>query len=173
MILQATVPHNYRQGMYPVEIRNSYLGMIRAFAGGWDAMSAALGYTRDALENRIYEKKVRMHVDTALVMQKLSGTSLFAEAVARESGGTFVILPTVDHLDNDELLKKFSQILEQLGELATHHHKALEDGVVTDRERADLKRIADNAHRRIEELLAITFRIYCTGKPDGPRTRKE
>ncbi|CAG9255901.1 conserved hypothetical protein [Paraburkholderia caribensis] len=147
--------------------------MIRAFAGGWDAMAAALGYTRDALENRIYEKKVRMHVDTALAMQKLSGTKFFAEAVARESGGTFVVLPVVDDLDNDELLTKFTQILQQLGELAKRHHEALEDGVVTDVERRDLKRIADTAHRRIEELLAITFRIYCDDESEQTATRRE
>lgn len=150
-------------------IRNSYLGMIRAFAGGWDAMSAALGYTRDALENRIYEKKVRMHVDTALVMQKLSGTTLFAEAIAHESGGVFVALPEVIECDNQELLTKLAQILEDMGELARTHSAAIADGIVNDRERYSLEHVARTAHRHIEELLAVTFRIYCR----APRARKE
>lgn len=160
-MVQAALHHNYRREVCTVVIRNSYLGMIRAFAGGWDAMAAALGYTRDALENRIYEKKVRMHVDTALVMQKLSGTTLFAEAIASDSGGVFVALPEVVECDNEELLMKFTQILSDMGELAKTHSAAIADGEVSMRERGELEGIARQAHRHIEELLAVTFRIYC------------
>ena len=67
--------------------------MIKVFPRGWDAIAAALEMTRNALENRIYEtKRQTMSAETALVLQKMTGSTLFAEAVASLSGGAFVKL---------------------------------------------------------------------------------
>ena len=56
-------------------MRKAYLSMIRAFPGGWDAMAGALGMSRDALENRIYERKGQsVLVETALQMQQFSSS---------------------------------------------------------------------------------------------------
>lgn len=64
-----------------MNIRKAYLAMIKEYPGGWDAMSAALGMTRDALENRIYERKGQsVLVETALQMQIFSASSHFADA---------------------------------------------------------------------------------------------
>lgn len=153
-------------------LRNAYLAMCRAFPGGAEAMAAAIGMpSAAALNNRMYEVKgQRVHVDTALAMQAASRTTLFAEAIARESGGTFVALPHIDEeIDNDELLKKFSQIVEQSGRLARVHTDAIEDGVLDDEELALLRKVADTIHQRVEELLAVTVRVYGakSGDADG------
>lgn len=144
-------------------IRNTYLKMIRAFPGGIEAMAAAIGMPSGAaLSNRIYELKgQRMHVDSALAMQAASRTTLFAEAIAEESGCTLVVLPTVDEdCDNEELFKKFTQIVDQIGQLAKTHAEAIEDGELDDTEEVKLRQIAATIHRRVEELLALTVRIY-------------
>jgi hypothetical protein len=74
----------------------------------------------------------------------------------------FVSLPEVDdNCDNEELLAKFTQILSDLGELAKTHTAAIADGIVNDREKHDLEQVAAAAHRHIQELLTLTFRIYC------------
>lgn len=143
--------------------KNTYLQMVRAFPGGVEAMAAAIGMPSGAaLNNRIYELKgQRIHVDTALAMQAASGTTLFAEAVAQESGGTFVKLPDVDEeVDNEELLKKFTQIIDQIGRLASRHAAAIEDGVLDDKEEVELRRIAATIHQRVEELVSLTVRIF-------------
>ncbi|MBY4723985.1 hypothetical protein K6W38_12700 [Burkholderia contaminans] len=125
-------------------------------------MATALGMSAASLQNRIYEVKGQvLHTEHALAMQTLSGRSDFAEAVARITGGMFVQLPGLDdQCDNQELLTKFTLILDQLGVLARTHAQAIADGVVDDHEKAELERIAHDAHRHIQELLQLTFRIY-------------
>mgnify|MGYP001627230051 CR=1 FL=1 len=146
-----------------MKIRKSYLAMIRAFPGGWDAIAAALGMSRCALENRVYERKGQgVTVDTAMQLQAFSGTTLFAEAVAASSGGTFVKLP-VDLVDGNELLgKKFREVSIQFGHYAARFEKAIEgDDEIDASERADLQAIGDSVHKAMSELLALTFRVYC------------
>lgn len=150
-----------------MKIKKSYLGMIKAYPGGWDAISAALGMSSNSLENRIYERKGQgVSVHTALQLQAFSGTTLFAEAVAASSGGTFVKLPA-DLADGNELLgKKFREVSIQFGHYAARFDKAIEgDDEIDARERADLQAIGDSVHKAMSELLALTFRVYCA--PDA------
>lgn len=130
-------------------------------------MATALGMSAASLQNRIYEVKGQvLHTEHALAMQTLSGRSDFAEAVARITGGMFVQLPGLDdECDNQELLTKFTLILDRLGVLARTHAQAISDGVVDDHEKAELERIAHDAHRHIQELLQLTFRIYRSNEP--------
>ncbi|MBU9468325.1 hypothetical protein LGM75_23920 [Burkholderia multivorans] len=148
-------------------LRKAYQAMCRALPGGAEAMAAALGMSAASLQNRIYEVKGQvLHTEHALAMQTLSGRTDFAEAIARMSGGMFVQLPGLDdECDNQELLTKFTLILDQLGVLARTHAQAIEDGVVDDTEKAELERIAHDAHRHIQELLQLTFRIYRASEP--------
>ena len=122
-----------------MKIKKSYLGMIKAFPGGWDAIAAALGMSRNGLENRVYERKGQgVTVDTALQLQAFSGTTLFAEAVAASSGGAFVKLPEDICDDNEALAKKFRDIYVRLGVFASHFEEATADEVIDPRERACL-----------------------------------
>lgn len=143
--------------------------MIKAIQGGWDAAAAMLGMTRDSLENRIYERRGQsVHTETDLQLQAFSGTTYFAEAVAIMSGGTFVKLPSVDHIDNESLFSKFNELHVELG---TWSQKFAEytnnDGEIDTRERADLSAIVDEIHKTMDEMRALTFRIYCrdNGQP--------
>lgn len=136
--------------------------MIKAYPGGWDAMSAALGMTRDALENRIYERKGQsVLVETAQQMQHFSGTTHFAEAVAQESAGVFVRLPERSNQDRDELLTKFNELYARLGDLSTKFRDYVQDNEIDKRERQDLSDVGQQIHRTVEELLALTFQVYC------------
>lgn len=125
-------------------------------------MAAALGMSRDALENRIYERKGQsVLVETALQMQEFSGTTHFAEAVAQASGGLFMKLPDNNGKDRDELLAKFNELYGELGDLSIKFKASVEDGEIDKRERADLSDAGQNIHRTVEELLTLTFQIYC------------
>ena len=143
-------------------MRKAYLSMIRAFPGGWDAMAGALGMSRDALENRIYERKGQsVLVETALQMQQFSSTTYFAEAVAQVSGGLFMKLPEQSSEDREELLAKFNELYSKLGDLSTKFREYVKDDEIDRRERQDLTDVGQNIHRTVEELLALTFQIYC------------
>jgi hypothetical protein len=145
-----------------VEIRKAYLAMIKAFPGGWDAIAAALGFTRDALENRIYERKGQgLLVDTAMQMQATTGTTHFAQAVAQASGGYFVPMPAGGEHDRQELLAKFNELYAKLGELSVTFKDAIEDDEIKPHERAALNSVGQQIHASVEGLLGLTFQIYC------------
>jgi hypothetical protein len=134
--------------------------MIKAFPGGWAAMVGALGMSRDALENRIYERKGQgVLVETALQLQKFSGTTFFAEAIAVESGGTFLKLPDID-AENEDLMKKFNQLYAELGTFSRNFMLATADDKIDARERATLEADAARMHKVLAELAALMFRIY-------------
>ena len=143
-------------------MRKAYLSMIRAFPGGWDAMAGALGMSRDALENRIYERKGQsVLTEMAFQMQQFSNSTHFAEAVAQVSGGVFMKLPRDSQHDRDELLAKFNELYAELGDLSIKFKVSVEDGEIDKRERADLTDVGQHIHRTVEELLTLTFQIYC------------
>lgn len=148
--------------------RKFYLEMIRAYPGGWEAMAAALGMTRDALENRIYERKGQsVLVETAMQIQAFSSTTHFAEAVAAESGGVFLKLPDTSDIGNEELLAEFNLLYAKLGELSAKFREYVEDNDLDKRERADLEDVAQQIHRTVQELLALMFSVYCRPAVDA------
>lgn len=128
--------------------------MIRAFPGGWDAMCAALGMSRDALENRIYERKGQgLRVETALQIQEFSGTVHFAEAMASEAGGVFLKLPPALAGD-DEVLDEFLALVAEEGRFAQILSDARRDGVIEPGEFSLLQADAQKIHALLARLLA-------------------
>lgn len=135
--------------------------MIKAMDGGWGAMCGAMAMSRDALENRIYERKGQgLMVDTALTMQSFSRTTMFAEAVATASGGTFVKLPDNIECGNETLMKKFQDLYIELGNFSHDFAEVTRDEELNSREEALLEADAARIHKIVNELLAITVRVY-------------
>lgn len=157
------VPHNHKKQGGVVANRQDYLNMIGAFPGGWPAMAAALGLpSAMALENRVYERKGQtVTVHLAEQMQAFSGTAHFAEGVARDSGGVFLKLPEARDIGNEELLAEFNLLYAELGELSGKFREYVKDNEIDKAERADLDDVAQQIHRTVEELLALTYQVYC------------
>lgn len=144
-----------------MNLRQARLKMIRAVDGGWDVAAALLGMSRDALENRIYERRGQsMRTDEDLQLQKASRSTFFTEAVCAESGGTFVKLPNLDHVGNDDILNKMNELHIELGQWSATLAAATKDGEIDKREEADLSAIMDEIHRTLDEIRALTFRLY-------------
>ena len=146
--------------------RACYLAMIRRFPGGMDAMAAALGLSRCALENRIYERRGQaVSVDQALLMSEFTNSNEFARFVAERAGGVFVPLPPVSP-DRDALLDRWNQLYVEVGELSQCFQKSTVDGEIDAKERDSLLKEAQDVHRVLRELLAVTFAVYCRGRGD-------
>jgi hypothetical protein len=137
--------------------------MIKATTGGAPVVAAYLGMSESSLDNRIYQRKGQeLSTKDSLLMQDLSGTTHFAEAVAHVSGGVFVRIPdAAEQSDNSEILERFLALTAHYGALAKRHQEATSDGEVDGREMADLERISQDIHRVVEEINALTRRIYC------------
>jgi hypothetical protein len=135
--------------------------MIRSMDGGWGAMCGAMAMSRDALENRIYERKGQgLLVDTAITMQSFSRTTLFAEAIATASGGTFVKLPDDLDCNNEALMTKFQSLYVELGTFSADFTEATFNDEIDAREQAKLEADVARMHKVINELLALMLRVY-------------
>jgi len=136
--------------------------MIKATPGGWDVMCASLGMTRDALENRIYERRGQsVCVHLAQQMQTVSGTTLWAEAVAQQAGGTFVKLPDTGPIGNEELLAKFNDLYSEIGRLSQVFQSAILDDDINPGERHTLEHVGHQVNRKTLELLGVAFKVFC------------
>ena len=149
-------------------MRNTYLKMIKKMPGGWGEMLGALGMSRAALENRIYERhSQKVSVNLAQRMQDISETTLFAEGVAQEAGGCFLKLPESSVVDREDLLQKFNALYVQLGELSSAFRDAVANNEVDKGEKTGLEDIGQEICRTVQEILALTFLIYCERDEGG------
>lgn len=147
--------------------RQTYLSMIRQMPGGMEAMSAALGLSRSALENRIYERRGQaVSVDQALQMAHFVQSTAFAQFVAEQSGGVFISLPEGDVDDRDELLTQWNEVYAELGELSRTFQESILDGEVDPRERQRLADVAHAVHVALTKLMELTFSVYCRREED-------
>lgn len=145
-----------------MDVRSAVLKTISGITGKWVVAAAHLGMTENALKNRAYEAKGQsLTTDDALALQELSGTTYFAEAIAIASGGTFVKLPDIGEIENDSIQQMFNQNYAEIGRLFEAFTTAVADGVIDERERAQIESHGAELHRKTETLLALMFSVYC------------
>jgi hypothetical protein len=143
-----------------MDLLKAYQEMIKVH--GWIGTASTLGMAKSALEARVYEiKGSGMRVDTALLIQAHAGTKHFAQAVAHASGGVYVDLPTAECSHTDDLEAKFHELVSELGNLSKTYGEAKKDGEIDARERAELKGIAQQMHKTLQELTGLMFHVYC------------
>lgn len=119
--------------------------MCSAAPGGREAMAGALGLSPTSFNNRFYEKNGCRFFDhhDLMMMQEVSGTVLYAEYVATESGMLLVERINPEDLDEPELFRLHSKVSAKQGELAIYMEKALEDGQVDSTEEKELMKLMD------------------------------
>lgn len=145
-----------------MDVRNANMKMVNSATGSWSVAAAYLGMSETALRNRVYESKGQvLRTHDSLRLQELSQTTLFAEAVANESGGVFVAMPDIDQISNENIQSKFNETYAELGLLFSTFSKAVEDGVIDTAERGDIETIGNDMHKKVEALMALMFGAYC------------
>ena len=136
-------------------------GMLRRFGHGPDSLAAAMGMTPTQFHNRRYGLRNQcFEEEHYLAMQSLSGSSLYAEHIARLSGGVFVPLPEVVEVDNDELLTRQLELAEEVGALARLMKESIADGSINAMERAALYGEASKLFRMAHELVGVAVLVY-------------
>lgn len=143
-------------------LRSSYQQMCKAMQGGWAAMAAALGMSKDGLENRVYERKGQeITVHTAMQMQAMSGTTLFAEAVAADSGGVFIPHPKDNAASDEEIQLIYMALVDEVGKLAREWREATRDGEIDKKERMRLDAIRQAICTKATQMNTLTFQVFC------------
>lgn len=157
-----------------MSIRKAIIEDVDAFVGGRAALATALGMASvNAFNNRLYELKgQKFDFDTPLIIQQLSGTTHYAQAVAAESGCVLVKLPHVEVNDRQDLLSKFVETIAKIGELSSDFNKFTGKGELTEAECEVLRADGQKVHREIEELLGLAMHLYRRQPPAAaPRER--
>lgn len=145
-----------------MDIRSAVVKMVGQVPGSWTVVAAHLGMTENALRNRVYETKNQsLSTTDKLALQELSGTTLFVEALATASGGTFVKLPEIGDIKNDSVQATFNEMYAGLGEHFKLFMKAIEDDEIDTTERKELLEHGAELHRKIEQMQALMFSVYC------------
>ena|SRR5471030_2354118 len=145
-----------------MEIRSAIVSMVGEVRGGWTVAAAHLGMTYNALRNRVYETKGQtLSYYEALAIQELSGTTLFVEALAAASGGTFVKLPDFEQIKSDSVQAAFNDMYAELGEHFKLFMKAIEDNNIDTVEQKAIRDHGAELHRKVEQMQALMFSVYC------------
>ena len=144
-----------------MELREAKLKMIDAVPGGWATAAGFLGLTENALRNRVYEvKDQKLPDEKSLMLQELSKTSYYADAIARASGGVFVRLPDAE-CENEDLMRKFNELYVLMGNFSRNFDTALSnDNVIDKQEEEILQRDVHLLQKSASELLALMIRVY-------------
>lgn len=137
--------------------------MAKSPNGGYAATAAMLGYTVAALENRLYKVKGQhISLEEAMLLQRLTGRTDFAQAVAQESGGVFVSVPELDAaaMLGEDIRDHLHASVEELGALFAKWRESTADGRLTRRESAELWQQVRQVVCRIVSAATLTDRIY-------------
>lgn len=151
----------------PPEITGAIHKLITSFDGKYPAMASRLdpeSGTENALRNRVRQLNGQMvPLGMALEMEAEANSNVITEAIAKYRGGVFVKLPVFEDLDNDELLKKFNELMAGLGDFCRQHNQFTSDGVLDSQEKKALKLTSYNIQCRLSEILVITDLIFGKG----------
>lgn len=147
----------------PSTINQALREMAQSPNGGYATSAAMLGMTKAGLENRLYEVKgQRLSIDDAMLLQRLTERTDFAEAVAAESGGVFVPVPEMDAaaLLGEDIREHLHCSIEELGCLFRTWRNSTADGCLDKAESAEMWRKVRGVVNRLVSAAALTDRIY-------------
>ena len=104
----------------------------------------------------------------AVLIQRISGRTDFAEAVASESGGVFVALPEEANcaaLAEEEISMRFLNVMEHGGEMVRKWRESTADGEVTEAELSALLAVFRRCMAEQAAVIELTRRYFC--REDG------
>ncbi|WP_255504190.1 YmfL family putative regulatory protein [Caballeronia sp. EK] len=153
-----------------MNITDAAYAVVHDYPGGTESLAPRLGMSAAVLRNKVNPNNTTHHITLAEAVRTtdITGDERILTAWAVDRNAVVVHLPEPSsEPDNEELLEKFLKLTSHYGALAKRHQEATQDGEVDDEEMADLRRIGNAIHQTVEEINALTARIYTRGK--GPR----
>ena len=152
----------------PNEIIDAVHKLIRSYLGGYSEMSKRLdpeSGTENSLRNRVRKDRNDQQVTLGMIleMEAEADSNVITEAIARHQNGVFVKLPSVENVDNDDLLKKFTELVSELGQFCCKHNEFISDGILDSKEKAMLSANAYCLQSKLTEIVQLTDLIFGIG----------
>ena len=144
------------------------------YPGGCESLAPRIGMSAAVLRS-----KVNPNTDThqltlmnAVAITDMTDDERILEAWLEQRNAVMVKLPdATEQPDNEEILSRFMSLTVQFGSLARRYSEVTADGEVDEQEMADMERIGNLIHRSVEEINALTKRIYCR-QPTAAKSMK-
>jgi hypothetical protein len=133
------------------------------YPGGCESLAPRVGMSAAVLRSKVNPQidTHKLTLQDAVRITDTTNDERIIEAWLAERNAVMVKLPTAsEQPDNEEILNKFLKLTTHYGELARRHSEATFDGVVDDQEMEDLERIGNLIHKAVEEINALTRRVY-------------
>jgi Phage regulatory protein CII (CP76) len=133
------------------------------YPGGCESLAPRVGMSAAVLRSKVNPQMDthKLTLQDAVRITDTTNDERILEAWLAERNAVMVKLPTAtEQPDNEEILNKFLKLTAHYGELAQRHSEATFDGVVDDQEMEDLERIGNLIHKAVEEINALTRRVY-------------
>lgn len=152
----------------PDDISNAIHSLISFYPGKYAGMAKHLdpvNGTDNALRNRVRQINGQLvPLGMILEMEAEANSNVITESIAKHQGCVLVKLPSVDHVDNSDLLKEFNELFAEIGEFCRKHNQYVADNVLDRAERKALKHAGYNIQAKISRLIALSIVIFGDGK---------
>ncbi len=143
---------------------------ITELPGGYAEAAEWLGVTENALFNRLRADGDQIFpLGWAMVLQRAGGSNHIANAIARHSNGVFVPLADVEEIENGDINQRLMESVEWIGKHSQYVRKATADGVIDEKERAQIEENSYQVMAKWQEHLTLLFRVFCAPKKSDAR----
>lgn len=143
---------------------------IADLPGGYEEAAEILGvYKPDDVTPSIDPLFNRLRADGdqifplgwALVLQSAGGSRHISNALARHTGGVFVLLVEVEDIDNADINQRLMESFEWIGKHSAYVRKVTADGVIDHAEREQIEENSYQVMAKWQEHLTLLFRVFC------------
>ncbi|MCA7012496.1 DNA-binding protein [Dickeya dadantii] len=136
--------------------------IITGLPGGYADAAQWLGVTENALFNRLRADSNQIFpIGWLMVLQQAGGTTLFADAVSRQSNSVNVRLPSVDEIENGDVNVRLMEAIEFIGRHSELVRRATEDGVIDDDEKRAIDENSYNVIAKFQESIVLLYSVFC------------
>lgn len=110
----------------------------------WKEIAAGLDLSEGILRNKVArEKEDKRHHLTlaeAIAIPKIVNDNALVHAICENFGGVFVPRPSLNIASDDELLGRYTSMMNELGKFSMDIHTSLADGQITGTEISNLRK---------------------------------
>ncbi len=139
------------------------------YPGGAAALAVRMNKSPSTLQKELRgEQGYKLGLRDSVKMSKFAGSTLIASAYAAECGGTFMLLPDMEHAVACPLAA-VGALTQQVGGYVGTFTAAMADGEVSDNERRDIDAQLAALQLQIQNLQAIVHARNEAGRPAHER----
>lgn len=146
--------------------------IITGLPGGYAEAAEWLGVTENALFNRLrHDSNQIFPIGWLIVLQQAGGTTLFADAVSRQSNSVNVRLPSIEEIENGDVNLRLMEAIEYIGKHSELIRRATEDGVIDAEERRAIDENSYQVVAKFQESIMLLYSVFCPSSEQPSNTQ--